>query len=169
MGNAADLQRVRHHRTVLGSSMDPFCAWLTLRGLRTLSLRMERQCQTAARLARVLGTLPGVRRVFYPGLTDHPDHARAAKLLDAPGAMVSFELADEAAARRFYNRVQLIARAASLGEVASLLTHPASFSHKGLPPEERARLGISGGLLRLSVGIEDAEDLEEDLRQAMSS
>jgi cystathionine beta-lyase/cystathionine gamma-synthase len=169
VGSAAALAGVRRHRTLLGGSMDPFCAWLALRGLRTLAVRLERQCATAARLAETLSRIPNVRRVHYPGRPDHPDHQRAARLLAAPGAMVSFELADGAAARRFYDRVQVIARAASLGEVSSLLTHPASFSHKGLPAEERARLGIADGLLRLSVGLEDPADLEEDLRQALEA
>jgi cystathionine beta-lyase/cystathionine gamma-synthase len=168
VGSAAMLANVRHHRTLLGGTMDPFCAWLALRGLRTLAVRLERQCATAARLADTLAQLPQVRRVHYPGRPEHPDHDRAARLLAAPGAMVSFELADGAAARRVYDRVRVITRAASLGEVSSLLTHPASFSHKGLPAEERARLGLPDGLLRLSVGLEDAADLADDLRQAIS-
>jgi cystathionine beta-lyase/cystathionine gamma-synthase len=167
VGAAAVMTEIRRYRTLLGGSMDPFCGWLTLRGMRTLAVRVERQCATAARLAEVLGALPGVRRVHYPGRADHPDRARAQRLLGWPGAMVSFELADGAAARRVYDRVQVVARAASLGEVSSLLTHPASFSHKGLPAEERARLGIPDGLLRLSVGLEDPADLEDDLRQAI--
>jgi cystathionine beta-lyase/cystathionine gamma-synthase len=165
--NAATLKRLEAYQVLLGAVMDPFCAWLCLRGLRTLPLRMERQCASAARLAQVLSGLPGVRRVHYPGLPDHPDHAVARAMLAAGGAMVSFELADGQAARRFYDRVKVIARAASLGDVASLLTHPASFSHKGVPPDERRRLGIGEGLLRLSVGIEDLSDLEADLRQAL--
>jgi cystathionine beta-lyase/cystathionine gamma-synthase len=168
VGSEAVMAEVRRYRTLLGGTMDPFCGWLTLRGMRTLAVRMERQCATAARLAEVLAELPGVRRVHFPGRADHPDQARARRLFTWPGAMVSFELADGAAARRFYDRVQVVARAASLGEVCSLLTHPASFSHKGLAPEERARLGIADGLLRLSVGLEDPDDLEDDLRQAVA-
>jgi cystathionine beta-lyase/cystathionine gamma-synthase len=168
VGAAAALAPVRRHRTLVGGTMDPFCAWLTLRGLRTLPVRIERACASAARLAEALAQLPAVRRVHYPGRRDHPDHERAGRLLAAPGAMVSFEVADGDAARRVYDRVQVVARAASLGEVSSLLTHPASFSHKGLPAEERARLGLADGLLRLSVGLEDPADLEHDLRQAMT-
>jgi methionine-gamma-lyase len=169
VGATATLAEVRRHRTLLGGTMDPFCGWLTLRGMRTLVVRVERQCATAARLADLLAELPGVRRVHYPGRADHPDRARAAQLLERPGAMVSFELADGAAARRVYDGVQVVARAASLGEISSLLTHPASFSHKGLPAAERARLGIPDGLLRLSVGLEDPDDLADDLRRAISS
>lgn len=168
VGGAAPMTEVRRYRTLLGGTMDPFCAWLTLRGMRTLAVRLERQCATAARLAEVVAGLPGVRRVHYPGRADHPDQTRVRRLFAWPGAMVSFELADGAAARRVYDRVQVVARAASLGEVSSLLTHPASFSHKGLPPEERLRLGIPDGLLRLSVGLEDPEDLEDDLRRAIA-
>lgn len=158
---------VRRYRTLLGASMDPFCGWLALRGLRTLALRLERQCATAARVADVLAAQPGVRRVLYPGRPDHPDFERARRLLAAPGAMVSFQVADLAAARRFYDRVAVIARAASLGEVTSLLTHPATFSHRGLSPEERRRQGVDDGLLRLSVGIEDPQDLIDDVIQAL--
>jgi methionine-gamma-lyase len=166
-GAPADVERLRKPRTLLGGVMDPFGAWLALRGLRTLPLRMERQCASAARLAAGLDALAGVRRVHYPGRADHPDHALAQRLLSAPGAMVSFELADGAAAARFYDRLRVVSRAASLGEVASLVTHPASFSHRGLPAAERARLGIVDGLVRLSIGIEDVADLEADLRQAL--
>jgi cystathionine beta-lyase/cystathionine gamma-synthase len=167
VGGEAAIAKLRRYRTLLGGIMDPFCAWLALRGTRTLAVRVERQCATAARLAARLDRAPGVRAVHYPGLRHHPDHARAGRLMRAPGAMISFELRDGKAARRFYDRVQLIARAASLGEVTSLLTHPASFSHKGLPPAERERLGIREGLLRLSVGLEDPADLEADLQQAL--
>jgi cystathionine beta-lyase/cystathionine gamma-synthase len=168
VGAAAEVEGLHKTRTLLGGVMDPFAAWLALRGLRTLALRVERQCRNADVLAAALGAMPGVRRVHYPGRPDHPDHAVARALFGGSGgAMVAFELADGAAAARCYDRLRVISRAASLGEVASLVSHPASFSHKGLPPEERARLGISDGLLRLSVGIEDARDLEADLRQAL--
>lgn len=167
VGSRAAVERLRPYLTLLGGSMDPFCAWLALRGLRTLALRMERSSETAARLAAFLARHPAVRKVHYPGLPDHPDRAVVPRMLAAPGGMVSFEVADGAAARSVYDRFQVIARAASLGEVCSLVTHPASFSHKGVSPEERARLGIGDGLLRLSIGIEDADDLEADLASAL--
>jgi len=167
VGREAAVAPVRKLRTLLGGTMDPFAAWLALRGLRTLPLRLARQCGSAVVLAAVLETLPGVVRVHHPSLPTHPDHARARAQLDAPGAMIGVQLADGAAARRFYDRVRVFTRAASLGEVVSLVTHPASFSHGSLPPEERARLGIDEGLVRLSVGIEDVADLEADLRQAL--
>ena len=167
-GGAAAIAALEPYGRLFGAVQDPFAAWLCLRGLRTLPLRMERACASAARLAEVLGALPAVRRVHYPGRADHPDHAVAARTLAAAGAMVSFDLGDGAAARRAYDRVRIIGRAASLGEVASLLTHPASFSHKGIPRPRREAMGIGEGLLRLSVGIEDVADLEADLRQALA-
>jgi len=168
VGSSDAIARVRTFRSMCGGVLDPFAAWLALRGLRTLALRVERQCENAAHLARGLEGLRGIERVHYPGLPSHPDHARARRLLARPGAMVSFEVSGGGeGARRFYDRVRLIARAASLGEVESLLTHPASFSHRSLPAAERARLGIGEGLLRLSVGIEDPDDLLEDVRQAL--
>jgi len=168
VGAAAALEPLRKLRTQLGGTMDPFAAWLALRGLRTLPLRLARQCESAARLAAVLETVPGVARVHHPSLPHHPDHAVARAQLAAAGAMITLQLADGAAARRFYDRVRVFARAASLGEIVSLVTHPASFSHGTLPAAERARLGIDEGLLRLSVGIEDVADLEADLRQALA-
>ncbi len=169
VGNRADVDRLVPYLVFLGGNMDPFGAWLALRGLRTLSVRMERSVATAKRLADFLAGHEAVQRVHYPGRPEHPDQAIAKRILDAPGAMISFEVKDGTEARRIYDRLQLFVRAASLGEVASLVTHPASFSHKGVPPDERARLGIGEGLLRLSVGIEDASDLEADLDQALRS
>ena len=167
VSDEATIAQLRRWRTLTGAVIDPFCAWLALRGLRTLAVRLPRQCETAARLARMLARHARVRAVHYPGLPGHPDRARARRLLAAPGAVLSFQLGGGAAARRFYDRVRVISRAASFGEVTSLLTHPASFSHRGLGAKERARLGIDDGLLRLSVGLEDARDLEADLRHAL--
>jgi len=109
-----------------------------------------------------------VRAVHYPGLESHPDHARARKLLRSGGAMVTFELQDLKAARSFYDRIKVIRRAASLGDVASLVTHPVSFSHKGVPEPVRLAAGITDGLMRVSVGIEDVEDLIADVEQALA-
>lgn len=169
VGTRAAIAPLRPYLVLLGGSMDPFAAWLALRGLRTLDVRMERASASAARLADFLAGQPGVKRVHFPGRADHPDRAVVARLLRAPGAIITFEVADGEAARRIYDRFELFARAASLGEVSSLVTHPASFTHKDLPAAERARLGIGDGLLRLSVGIEDAADLEADLAQALAT
>jgi methionine-gamma-lyase len=169
-GDAALMARVHRQRTLGGAVLGPFAAWLALRGLRTLGVRLARQCENAARLARVLARHPNVRAVHHPSLASHPDRARARALFArglAPGALISFSLKTPAAARRFYDRVQIIGRAASFGETNSLLTHPATFSHKGLSAAERARLGIDDSLLRLSVGLEAAADLEADVKQAL--
>jgi cystathionine beta-lyase/cystathionine gamma-synthase len=167
-GAAADVDRLRPLRKLHGANLDPFAAWLLLRGLRTLPLRYMRQSATALDVARALERMTGVLRVHHPGLAGHPDHALAGRLLDVPGAMVSFEVAGGLdGARRVYDRLRLIARAASLGDVASLMTHPATFSHPGLTPDERVAAGIADGLLRLSVGLEDPADLIEDLTQAI--
>jgi methionine-gamma-lyase len=168
-GSRVAIDRIRPYLTILGGMMDPFAAWLALRGIRTMALRVERACATASRLADFLGRHPAVKHVCFPGRADHPDQELARRMLDAPGAMISFELADSDAADRVYNRLRLFVRAASLGEVASLVSHPASFSHKGLGEAERRRLGIRDGLLRLSIGIEDADDLEADLKQALAA
>jgi cystathionine beta-lyase/cystathionine gamma-synthase len=165
-GAAAEIARLRRLRKFHGANCDPFAAWLVLRGLRTLPLRVERQVATAGRVARALEPL--VERVHYPGLPSHADHALAARALDGPGAMVSFEVAGGLdGARRVYDRLGLVARAASLGDVTSLMTHPARFSHVRLSEDERRAAGIADGLLRLSVGIEDADDLIDDLKQAI--
>ena len=157
------LAKSRRMRVLHGANPDPFAAWLVLRGLRTLELRVRRQVATAGGVARALAELPGVERVWWPGLESHPDHALASRLLDGAGAMISFEVAGGLdGARRVYDRLRQIARAASLGDVASLMTHPARFSHVRLSDEERRRAGIADGLLRLSVGIEEPAVLVED-------
>lgn len=162
------LEGIRLRRKLLGANLAPFEAFLTLRGLRTLGLRLPRQCDNAAAVARHLQGHEKVRAVHYPGLSHHPDHERASRLLARPGAMVSFEVANVAEARRFYDRIRVFHRAASLGDVASLVTHPVSFSHRGVPADARRAAGITEGLLRLSVGIEDEADLLDDLDQALA-
>jgi cystathionine beta-lyase/cystathionine gamma-synthase len=167
-GPASEIAKVRRLRKFHGANVDPFGAWLALRGLRTLALRLERQVASAATIARALVDFPTVERVHHPTLESHPDHQLAQRVLDGGGAMVSFEVAGGLdGARRVYDRLRLIARAASLGDVTSLMTHPATFSHAKLSDAERRRAGITDGLLRLSVGIEDAGDLVDDLRHAL--
>jgi methionine-gamma-lyase len=167
-GPKSEIARVRRLRKFHGANVDPFGAWLALRGLRTLALRVERQVASAETIARALEPLPAVERVHYPWLPSHPDHALAKRMLDGGGAMVSFEVKGGLdGARRLYDRLRLIARAASLGDVTSLMTHPATFSHGKLSDLERRRAGITDGLMRLSVGIEDAGDLVDDLKQAL--
>jgi methionine-gamma-lyase len=167
-GPKSEIAKLRKLRKWTGSNADPFAAWLALRGLRTMALRVERQVASALTIARALEAMPNVERVHHPSLPSHPDHAIAARVLDGGGAMVGFEVAGGlAGARRCYDKLKLIARAASLGDVTSLMTHPATFSHNRLSDAERRRFGITDGLLRLSVGIEDAADLVDDLRHAL--
>ena len=157
----------RYHGAILGS----FEAWLTLRGLRTLALRLREQCANALKIAKWLADHRSIARVIYPGLPDHPDHALAQQLFRANhfGGIVSFELrnAAEPEVFRFMEKLKLIQTGTSLGDVYSLLLYPAQSSHHALGREERLRQGIGDGLVRLSVGIEDAEDIIADLDQAL--
>jgi cystathionine beta-lyase/cystathionine gamma-synthase len=167
-GSGALIERIRHKANHLGGSLDPHAAFLLNRGLKTLALRVRYQNESALRIAQFLEAHPAVARVHYAGLASHPRHERAASLFAGFGGVLSFELAgpperaDELSAR-----VRIPAIAPSLGGVHTLLTRPATTSHSGLTPEDRARLGINDGLLRLSVGIEATEDLLEDLAQAL--
>ena len=143
-------------------------AWLVLRGTKTLSLRMEAHCANALHLARVLARHPAITAVRYPGLESHPQHALAARQMRRFGGMLSFEVRGGIeAARQIFKRTRLFTFAPSLGGVESLLGHPATMSHAGCTPEERARIGIGDGLIRVSAGIEDAGDLERDLLRAL--
>jgi len=136
--------------------------------LKTLSLRMERHCQNALRIAQWLEGRPGVARVIYPGLPSHPQHTLARRQMNGFGGMVSAVLAGGLEqSRRFLGRCRLFTLAESLGGVESLIEHPALMTHASIPPRQRAALGIDDGLVRLSVGIEDAGDLIADLDQAL--
>lgn len=153
---------------LVGAVPSPFDSWLALRGVRTLAVRVERQVRTAAALADRLQSLPGVVRVDYPGLPSHPDHALAARLLRAPGSMIAVDLAGgRPAALALLERCRLWIPATTLGDCWSLLLYPAISSHRALSPEERAEIGIGDGLVRLSVGLEDVDDLYRDLEQAL--
>ncbi len=151
-----------------GPAMSPFNAWLLLKGMETLQLRVEASCTRAARLADFLAEAHGVQRVWYPGRTDHPQHALAAAQMSAGGTLISFEVADKAAAFRMMNGFRLIAISNNLGDSRSMVTHPATTTHMRIGAEERARLGISDGVIRLSVGLEDVADLEDDLQRGLS-
>lgn len=167
-GSAALIERIRHKANHLGGSLDPHAAFLLNRGLKTLALRVRYQNDSALRLAQFLETHPAVARVHYAGLESHPRHARARSLFAGFGGVLSFELKGPAAqADELAGRVRIPAIAPSLGGVHTLLTRPATTSHAGLSREDRERLGISDGLLRLSVGIEATEDLLEDFAQAL--
>jgi cystathionine gamma-synthase/methionine-gamma-lyase len=155
----------------VGSLLGPFEAWLALRGLKTLPLRMRQHCQNAQQVAEWLSRHPKVTKVNYPGLPDHPQHALAGHLFEGKGfgGMLSFEIAgaDKATVFRFMEALQLCQAATTLGDVYSLVLHPATSSHRGLTAAERARVGIPDGLVRLSAGIEEVADILEDLEQAL--
>jgi len=153
---------------VLGGCMDPHAAFLFLRGLKTLHLRVRRQCENALALARHLEGHPRVARVFYPGLASHPGHALASRQMAAYGGIVAFVPSGGlAAAERFYDRLRLMARAASLGGVESLVSLPVHTSHYGYTDEQLQAAGIDPGLVRVSLGVEDAADIVADVDQAL--
>ena len=156
-------------QNAIGAIAGPFDSFLALRGLKTLALRMERHCSNAASLAVTLESHPKVRRVRYPGLSSHPQYALAKRQMRAFGGMITIHLnTDLAGTRRFLENTKLFALAESLGGVESLIEHPALMTHGSIPPEQRAALGIDDTLVRLSVGIEDARDLQADLEEALA-
>lgn len=170
VGRADLIQRARHTLRILGPVLDPFAAWLLLRGLKTLGLRVERHNHNAQRLAAFLAAHPRVARVNYPGLASHPGHAVAARQMRGFGGMLSFEVrGDFASGVRCVEALRTCLLAVSLGGVETLVTHPASTSSVGIPREERERAGITDGLIRVSVGLEDVEDLIADFTQALGT
>jgi cystathionine beta-lyase/cystathionine gamma-synthase len=156
-------------QNAVGGVPGPFDAWLVLRGLKTLALRMRAHESNALAVARYLASHPRVQQVHYPGLESHPQHALARRQMHGFGGMLSFEVGSGELARRVVQRTRLFTLAESLGGVESLIELPAPMTHASLPPEVRARLGITDGLIRLSVGIEDAADLLADLEQALAA
>jgi len=168
--NPALAERLGFLQNAVGAISGPFDAFLTLRGVKTLALRMERHCSNALDLARWLEQQPQVKRVYYPGLESHPQHELAKRQMRGFGGMISLDLnSDLAGARRFLENVQIFALAESLGGVESLIEHPAIMTHATIPAETRAKLGIGDSLVRLSVGVEDIEDLRADLAQALAN
>ncbi|MEU4543278.1 trans-sulfuration enzyme family protein [Nonomuraea dietziae] len=162
-------RKVWHYAIELGSTPDPFAAWLTLRGMQTLPLRMERHCANTRVLATRLAEHPAVSAVHWPGLPTHASHDVAVKLMPEFGGVFSFDLAGgRAAGERFMGALKLALLAPSLGGVETLVLHPATTSHRSLSAEELARHGISEGTVRVAVGIEHAEDLWADFAQALA-
>ncbi|MFZ6645119.1 trans-sulfuration enzyme family protein [Undibacterium sp. TJN25] len=154
----------------VGAIAGPFDSFLALRGVKTLDIRMERHCKSALDLATWLQQQPEVQHVYYPGLTSHPQHELALRQMDGFGGIISVELrTDLAGAKRFLERCEVFALAESLGGVESLIEHPAIMTHATIPAEQRAALGITDSFVRLSVGIEDVEDLRRDLRNALDT
>jgi cystathionine beta-lyase/cystathionine gamma-synthase len=168
VGKAELLQPIAFYQNAAGGVPGPFDAYLTLRGLKTLAVRMERHCTNARRLAAFLTEQPQVERVYYPGLTSHPGHEIAKRQMRDFGGMISIRLKGGGeAAKRLLPKTRLFSLAESLGGVESLVCHPATMTHASIPLEIRKARGVDDGLIRLSVGIEDVEDLQEDLRRAM--
>jgi O-succinylhomoserine sulfhydrylase len=153
-----------------GPSLSPFNAWLLLKGLETLALRIEAGCRNAAAVADFLAAQPGIARVWYPTRADHPQHELAMSQMRGGGTLVTFEVAGgKDAAFQVMNRLRLIAVSNNLGDSKSLATHPATTTHMRIGAEERGRLGITDGVVRLSVGLEDVEDIKDDLAHALEA
>jgi cystathionine beta-lyase/cystathionine gamma-synthase len=166
--HADDEEWMRFVQNAAGAILGPMDSWLVLRGTKTLDVRMERTNANAAALAEFLDRHPRVTHTIYPGLASHPHHALATRQMRGFGGLISFDTGSLDAARRLLGRVRLMALAESLGGVETLISHPAVMTHASVPEERRAQLGITDGLVRVSVGIEDIADLEADLEQALS-
>ena len=162
-----DIEWLTFVQNAEGAILGPFDAWLVLRGTKTLAIRMERHNANGLAMAQYLEAHPKVTKVHYPGLPSHPQHALARKQMRGFGGMIAFDLGSLEAARRLLNSVRLCALAESLGGVETLISHPATMTHASVPADRRAALGITDGLVRISVGIEDIEDLKADLAQAL--
>ena len=169
LNNGKLVERLRFLQKSIGGIMSPFEAWLCLRGIKTLAVRMERHCLNAMKVASFLWKQKKIKKVNYPGLLSHPQHRLAQKQMHGFGGMISFELGSLDAAKRFLKRVRLCALAESLGGVETLISHPATMTHASVPPDERKRIGVTDGLVRISVGIEDVEDILADLKQALAA
>jgi len=168
IANSAELvERLRFLQNAAGAILSPFDAWLVLRGVKTLALRMDQHNKNGMAVADHLIKHPKVKKVNYPGLASHPQHRLARRQMKGFGAMISFDLGSLEAARQVLNHVRLCSLAESLGGVETLISHPATMTHASMPAEDRQRIGITDGLVRISVGIEDVEDIIADLDQAL--
>jgi len=156
-------------QNAVGAILSPFDSWLVLRGVKTLAVRMRQHEENGIAMADYLSRHRKVKKVYYPGLPTHPQHALAKKQMRGFGAMISFELGSKDNAAKFLNRVQLCSLGESLGGVETLISHPETMTHASVPIQERQRLGITPGLVRISVGIEDVEDLIADLENAFQA
>jgi cystathionine beta-lyase/cystathionine gamma-synthase len=165
--HADDVDWMRFVQNAAGAILGPMDAWLVLRGTKTLPIRMERTNANTMRIAEFLAGHRGVTRTIYPGLSSHPHHALASRQMKGFGGLISFDVGSLERAREVLGRFRLMALAESLGGVETLISHPAIMTHASVPPERRAALGITDGLIRISVGIEDIDDLLDDLRQAL--
>jgi len=164
-----DIEWLKFVQNAEGAILGPFDSWLVLRGTKTLALRMQQHSANGLALAQFLSAHPKVRHVYYPGLPSHPQYDLASRQMRGFGGMLAFDLGSLEGARRLLNAVKLHALAESLGGVETLISHPATMTHASVPPETRARIGITDGLVRISAGIEDIDDLKDDLTQALDA
>jgi cystathionine beta-lyase/cystathionine gamma-synthase len=162
-----DAQRIAWIQNTVGAILSPMDSFLVLRGIKTLPIRMERHDATGRKIAAWLDGRRKIARVHYPGLKTHPQHALAKRQMSGFGGMIAFDLGSLGSAKRFLGRLKLCALAESLGGVETLISHPASMTHGAVPRRERKRIGVTDGLVRISVGLEDADDLIADLAQAL--
>jgi len=168
LNDLAMAERLKFIQNAAGAILGPFDSWLVLRGVKTLAVRMQRHNQNGMTIARFLSGHPKVKKVFYPGLSSHPQHDLARKQMSGFGGMIAFETGSIDKAKVVLKSVRLCSLAESLGGVETLISHPATMTHASIPPDERQRIGITDGLVRISVGIEDVEDLIADLDQALA-
>lgn len=164
---AEDAEKIAFLQNAVGAIISPFDSFLVMRGTKTLSVRMQQHDKNGRQVAAFLDEHPKIQKVYYPGLPQHPQHERAKRLMTGFGGMIAFETGSLAAARSVLDNVRLCALAESLGGVETLISHPATMTHASIPAEQRARLGITEGLVRISVGIEDVEDIIADLDSAL--
>jgi cystathionine gamma-lyase/cystathionine beta-lyase/cystathionine gamma-lyase/homocysteine desulfhydrase len=164
-----DADRLQFIQNAAGAILSPFDSWLVLRGIKTLPIRMEAHNANGMAVAKYLAGKKEVQKLYYPGLPDHPGHELAKKQMSGFGGMIAFDLGSLDRAKRFLERVRLCSLGESLGGVETLISHPATMTHASVPPDERNRLGITDGLVRISVGIEDVEDLIADLENAFGN
>lgn len=159
--------RLKYNQNAIGAILSPFDSFLVLRGIKTLAIRMEKHTKNAIKIARYLESHPKVKRVYYPGLESHPQHELGKRQMSGSGGMISFEIGGGLKeARRFLESLKIFSLAESLGGVESLIEHPALMTHASIPKEDREKIGITDSLIRISVGIENVEDLKEDLDEA---
>lgn len=165
--HAEDAEKIAFLQNAVGAIISPFDSFLVMRGTKTLSVRMQQHDKNGRQVAAFLDEHPKIQKVYYPGLPQHPQHERAKRLMTGFGGMIAFETGSLAAARAVLDNVRLCALAESLGGVETLISHPGTMTHASIPAEQRARLGITEGLVRISVGIEDVEDIIADLDAAL--
>jgi len=170
LSNDEFYEKLKFNQNAIGAILSPFDSYLVSRGIKTLAVRMERHCENAMRIAKYLESHPKVKKVYYPGLKSHPQYDLAKRQMSGFGGMLSFEIKGGLReARKFLGNLQIFALAESLGGVESLIEHPALMTHASVPKEEREKIGISDSLIRVSVGIEDVDDLIRDLEQGFKT